>query len=283
MKSSMILRISFQLIVISLACLCFMPLLHADEPGIAVNLSTSKGSILSNIKVYAFTGPGSYTGMNATTDANGTAAFDSAGFDSGDYKFRADYMGNRFWSPIIPMPGTSIIDIIIDEESAGVNVIASSGPSQGGRVYLFSGAGSYLGLYRNTDAGGNVFFDLPVEREFRFRADIMGNQYWSDIATIQPGGTNHIDINAGGGNLQVTVDNGSGMPMQGIKTYLFSTSGSYLGVFQTTGTSGVVNFNVPEGTYKVRADYLGNRFWSDDTLVTEDVNISLPAMVKIGN
>ncbi|MBW1708185.1 MAG: hypothetical protein JRJ86_24030, partial [Deltaproteobacteria bacterium] len=239
-----------------------------------VNVETSKGRALSDLSVYAFTESGSYTGISVPTDENGTAIFDSDDFESGTYKFRVDYLGNQFWSQVVSLPETSTVHVVIEEETAEVTVTTSAGPAQGVNVYLFTGTGSYLGLYENTDADGKVSFDLPVGRDFKFRADISGNQYWSDVTTIVAGGTNQVPLDAGGGLLQVTVEKGPGVPMEGINTHLFNTSGTYLGLSQVTDSSGVVGFNVPEGNYKVRADYLGYQFWTQETSITENTNIT---------
>ena len=242
---------------------------------LAINVETDKGRVLSGLDVYGFTESGSYTGIRSTTDENGTAIFDSEDFEAGTYKFRLDYLGNRFWSQVVSLPETSTVGVVIDEETAEVTVTKGAGPVKGVKVYLFSASGSYLGLYENTDIDGTVFFDLPVGKDFKFRADISGNQYWSDVTTIVAGGPNQIPVDAGGGLFQVTIEKGPGIPMEGIKTYLFNTSGTYLGLSQVTDSAGVVSFSVPQGNYKIRADYLGYRFWSQETLVTGDISIML--------
>jgi len=240
-----------------------------------VNVETSKGRALSGLNVYAFIESGSYTGINATTDGNGTAIFDLDDFEAGTYKFRVDYLSYQFWSQVVSLPETSTVDVVIEEETAEVTVTTGAGPARGVRVYLFSGSGSYLGLYESTDTNGKVSFELPVGRDFKFRADILGNQYWSAVTTVSGGGVNNVSVDAGGGLLQVTVEKGPGIPMEGIATYLFNTSGAYLGLSQVTTASGLAEFSVPEGEYKVRADYLGSQFWSQEVLVTEDTSISL--------
>jgi hypothetical protein len=173
------------------------------------------------------------------------------------------------------MPGVTSVDVVIEEETTEVTTTTATGSAQGIRVYLFSGTGSYLGLYDDTDADGKAFFDLPVGKVFKFRADIMGSQYWSDVVTIQAGVTNQVLVDAGGGILQVTVEKSPGNPMEGINTYLFTASGTYLGLFQVTDSSGIVEYSITDGDYKVRADYLGDQFWTQDTTVTENTSIAL--------
>jgi hypothetical protein len=53
-------------------------------------------------------------------------------------------------------------------------------------------------------------------------------------------------------------------PLTGLKAYLFSPSGSYLGQHQLTDGNGQVAFSLPDQDYRVRVDYLGHQFWSED-------------------
>ena len=244
----------------------------ADDLNVTVN--TDNGISVTGANVYAYTEAGAYTGLNTTTDSNGIALFDSASFDAGNYKFRADYLGSQFWTDAITVPDTLAASLTIAEETANVTVTTFAGPAQSVPVYLFSGAGSYLGINKTTDTNGQASFDLPIGHEYKFRANTFGNQYWSAVTTIQTG-TNDISIDAGGGTLQVTVDKNAGNPLEGINTYLYNVSGSYMGITKTTDLSGIVTFSVPEGDYKVRADYMGYQYWSADTNVTTNIDISI--------
>jgi hypothetical protein len=240
-----------------------------------VQVATSKGTRLAGVTVYAFTGSGSYTGLSATTDVNGTGHFTRQNLADGAYKFRVDYRGYQFWSEVVTIPAVSSVDVTIPEEQVEVQVTSASGPVQGVPVYLFTEAGSYLSLQQTTDAAGKVSFDLPVGKGFKFRADVMGSQYWSNVITVTAGGVNQVTVIAGGGRFQVTVQKAAGEPMAGITAYLFTAAGSYLSLSQVTDASGIVAFTVPAGSYKVRADYLGYQFWSDETQVTGDTAIVL--------
>ena len=80
---------------------------------------------------------------------------------------------------------------------------------------------------------------------------------------------------ADGGLLQVTVQKSPQDPIVGTTVYLFDHNGSYLGLNQVTDMTGIVGFNLSDGTYKVRANYLGYEFWSDDIPLTSDTDIDL--------
>jgi hypothetical protein len=237
---------------------------------IEVTVSTDKGRPIQNIKVYAFTAAGAFTGLNSTTDFEGKASFNTDTLAPGDYMFRADYLKSSFWSDVFAFPQIDNILLKIDSKIVAVTIAAGSGPVSGARVYLFSATGSYLDRYLVTDANGEVFFDLPVGETFMFRVDILGNRYWSEAVTVSNGGADIIAVDAGGGRLQATVQMDDTTPIAGTRVYLFSGSGKYLGVYQTTNEDGIVGFNVTEAEYLLRVDYLGHKFWSEVIDVATD-------------
>lgn len=243
---------------------------------IRLSVWTDKARALPGVKVYAFKASGAYTGKSATTDQGGLAVFDPALFAAGNYKFRVDYLGNQFWSQMISIPGSSGTTVTIGEETAEVAVTMGSGQASGVKVYLFSQSGVYLGLNQTTDTDGRVSFVLPTGISYKFRADILGSQYWSEVTPIAGGGVNSINLAAGGGLFFVTVGETLNLPMAGIRVYLFSIGGTYLGRSQVTDASGRAGFDVSEGNYKVRADHLGYQFWSEGTEVTTDTHMVLP-------
>jgi len=245
------------------------------EAPFTVRVETTLGRKPSGLSVYAFTEADSYTGKRGATDSQGIALFQPGDLAAGSYRFRTDYLGLQFWSEVIALPGTGSTLILIPEETAEIAVTTAWGPAEGVRVYVFTENGSYLGVYGETDETGAVSFDLPVGGTYRFRADILGNQYWSKPTTISGGGVNAVAVAAGGGLFQVTVEKGPGLPLSAVRVYLFGPSGSYLGRSQTSDASGMVGFAVPQGTYKVRADYLGYQFWSGETMVGADTAILL--------
>ena len=237
---------------------------------IKVQVSTDKGRLLENIRVYAFTAAGAYAGINSTTGSDGRAIFDIDALAPAVYQFRADYLGSQFWSEAVAIPENVTVPILIDEETVTVTAGTEFGTVSGARVYLFSESGAYLGIYQETDANGQVVFDLPAGETFLFRADILGSQYWSVAVTVQGGAINMVSVNAGGGRLQAVVRQDDTTVMPGIKVYLYSGSGTYLGVSGTTDETGTVGFNVTDAEYKLRADHLGYQFWSEPLQVTTD-------------
>ena len=80
----------------------------------------------------------------------------------------------------------------------------------------------------------------------------------------------------GGGNLAFTVNKDSGEPLAGIPVYLFTPGGSYLVENRVTDATGAVDFDLTDGSYKFRADYLGYQYWSNIYTVPGSVSEFLP-------
>ena len=241
---------------------------------LSVKVGTDRDRILPGVRVYVFTAAGSYTGKAGTTDAAGTASFDPADFTAGGYKMRVDYLGNRFWSPPFSLPEDLRPEVVIEEETAELTVRFAGSVAEGVKVYLFSAEGGYLGIFHTTDPGGNVSFNLPVGVAYSFRADILGTRYWSLANSITGNGTNQLTLDAGGGRLRIILQEDEETRMPGIRLNLFNQDGNYLGRYRTTSSDGTAEFAVPAGTYSVRADYLGYRFWSDETVMTTDTALA---------
>jgi hypothetical protein len=248
---------------------------EAPPAVLAVEVMTSGGQLVSGIHIYAFTEAGIYTGIGQLTDINGRAEFDPGAFAQDSYRFRADYLGRQFWSEAVSLPGENHVSIVIPTETVTLNVSTAAGPAGQIRVYVFGQNGAYLSLSGITDAAGRVVFELPADGAYDFRADIMGSQYWSTDSEITTGGPNAFTIDAGGGAFSVTVGEDAATPLSGLRVYLFHQSGSYLNKNGLTDATGNIRFDVAAGTYKVRVDYLGYQFFSDDTQVSADKAISL--------
>jgi len=62
---------------------------------------------------------------------------------------------------------------------------------------------------------------------------------------------------------------GNGSPLANVPVYLFSDSDSYLGLTGKTDDAGNINFQVPAGMYKFRADYQANKYWATAEVVAE--------------
>ena len=242
---------------------------------VRVSVSTDNGRSLPDLRVYAFTEAGAYAGFYNTTDAQGVAVFNPEDFNTGTFKFRIDYLAGQYWSQAIDPETTANVSVVIPEETVTLTISAAGASTQGVRVYLFSSTGAYLGQYQTTDENGQVSFDLPVGAVFLFRTDLYGSQYWSESVTVSDGGPVDVAVDTGGGQFVCRIQKSDTEPIAGVRAYLFNTGGTYLGQYRNSDADGQVAFAVPSGAYRVRVDYLGTQFWSDDTSVLTDTAIDL--------
>ena len=100
----------------------------------------------------------------------------------GNYRFRSDLNGGQFFSGVnnhCTVPECTMAVITVPQyESVTVTVADANGlPQPGLPVYAFDGA-TYTGYNSTTDGNGQVAL-LLKEGNYRFRADLNGQQYFS--------------------------------------------------------------------------------------------------------
>ncbi|CAB1080534.1 hypothetical protein D1AOALGA4SA_8213 [Olavius algarvensis Delta 1 endosymbiont] len=212
--------------------------------------------LLADVPVYLFNADEKYMKIKGKTDALGRAVFS---LPEAEYQVRADYLKERYWSEVFAAADT---EIIIDEGIADVAVSQAAQPLEGVKVYAFNAAGCYLGLSGTTDADGLIDFRLP-QGTYKFRADHQGSRFW---ATFQVEGhvVNNVELATGVGTFVLNVQKNTGEALSGIPVYVFSDAGKYLGIKADTDETGQVTFDLADGTYRFRVDYLGYRFWTAD-------------------
>ena len=218
-------------------------------------------------KVYLFTAAGSYQGVQAVTDENGQAVFS---LPASAYKVRADYLGQQFWSDEFTQTDTAIT---IPEGDAALTVTRLNQPLDDVQVYVFSATGSYLGLTGTSSDAAGLFFRLPAG-DYNFRADYLGSQYFSGNTTLVEDQTNPVTVSTGGGNFTLTVREAEGVPMAGVKCYLFSEAGAYLGHQVATSAQGEAPFDLADGDYKIRVDYIGYPYWTPVFTVPTETEVT---------
>ncbi len=246
---------------------------YLEDPTFLVQVATTDGDHPANINVYAYDEQDTYTGLFVAGDDAGEAVFNREDFGEGLYRFRADYLGTQTWSPAVVVRQSRGVSILIETETVDVTVIRANAPVAGVKVYLYSQAGEYLGIFALTDSQGKVSFALPEEGGYQFRTDLAGASYWSNPVVVNDGGSS-ILLDAGGGVLTLTLRNGD-EPMPGLETYLFNADGTSLNFSETSDELGSVSYMVPGGVYKVRADYLGYTFFSQPIDMHGDAEIVL--------
>ncbi len=85
----------------------------------------------------------------------------------------------------------------------------------------------------------------------------------------------------------VTVEDTNGVLKEGLPVYVFDGS-SYTGYSGTSDVNGAVDFDLPDGSYRFRADYNGTQFWSGEVIHCSipgydaaRVEVTLPVLVTV--
>jgi hypothetical protein len=211
---------------------------------------------LPDVPVYLFTAAGSYVNLKSVTDADGYVTFN---LPDQSFKVRADYRNQNFWSEDFNWQD-SVVDIAMADAQVTVNGAGQVLP--GVAVYAFSASGAYLNLNQTSDANGQVRFRLPAG-SYKLRADYQGSRYWTDETQLTADLTNAIEISTGGGRFDLTVMKNANEPLAGVRCYVFSAEGAYLGMSDVTDADGRITFSLADGNYKYRVDHLGYKFWTD--------------------
>ena len=240
---------------------------------VSVSVADTDGTPKEGLKVYAFDGD-NYTGYSGTTDTAGEVNFT---LPQGDYRFRADVNGTKFWSGETnhcTLPGCESAGVTVTKPVI-VSVVDTDGaPKEGLKVYAFDGD-TYTGYSGTTGASGEVSFTLP-EGDYRFRADYNGTKFWSDGANhcALPGcETAAVTVTV---PVTVTVAGETGDPYPDLDVYAFEGE-TYTGFHGVSDENGQVVFTLPQGDYRFRADYDGVQFWSN----TEN-HCAVPGCIEAG-
>ena len=217
--------------------------------------------------VYLFDGAGTTwlgAAQNKTTDASGVATFT---LPTGAYMFATDVASTRYWSTPVPCTVAGCTSATIDLGVTAVNVTVSDGAADH-VVYLFNGAGTWLGASYNqtTDGSGVAHFNLSTG-DYKFATDMFGNvnyRYWSTPDPCSVPTCTAATIDLGIAAVDVTV---SDLAADHV-VYLFDGTGTtWLGASEnlTTTVGGVAHFNLPTGDYMFATDMFNNpsyRYWS---------------------
>jgi RHS repeat-associated protein len=167
-----------------------------------------------------------------------------------------------------------------------VTVLDADGDPQAGLpVYAFDGD-TYTGFSGTTDDLGYVPFTLP-EGSYRFRADLLGTQFWSDeVNQCDVPGCESVSIEVTP-PLVVTVLDTDGAPNENLPVYAFDGE-TYTGFNTLTNASGEATFVLPIGSYRFRSDLNGTQFWSGEAnhcdvpgCVAAFVTVTIPVTVSV--
>jgi YD repeat-containing protein len=229
---------------------------------VSVSVSNTAGAPQANLPVYVFN-ESTYTGFSAQTDATGMAQLT---LPEGNYRFRTDLNGSQYFSNTanhcsIPACTSASITTPV-YGSVTVSVVDSSSAALAGLpVYVFDDT-TYSGFNGTTDSSGEVTLNLP-EGSYRFRSDLNGQQYFSAAENhcAVPTCTSAQVTAAVFGQVTVIVKDSAGTIQPNLPVYAFNGS-TYTGFNGTTDANGEVTLNLPQDSYRFRADLHGAQYFS---------------------
>lgn len=161
-------------------------------------------------------------------------------------------------------------------EDVLVNVVTSSGSAVSGvMVSAFNSQSAQVASAESNLDGIATFSGLNPAR-YKFRAEYNGQEFWSETIAYpaQTSATITITIR----EINVHVMNARGLTLADIPVHAYTSAEAYAGSSETTNSNGMAVFTLPDGSYKFRADYKGQPYWSETitTTSTTSVNIRIP-------
>ncbi|MFH1155319.1 MAG: chitobiase/beta-hexosaminidase C-terminal domain-containing protein [Pseudomonadota bacterium] len=222
-------------------------------PGLAVNL---------------FTQAGEATGRVLSTDTNGQVVFS---LPDRPYRVMVDYLGRQYGADITPGPETRLNMV---SARAVVSVTEAGLPLAGTDVHLLSGDGIHLDYCCATDTQGQAQFILPAGG-YQFQVEYDGKLFTSAVMSLAADETFPVGISVGGGEFTVSVTTDQGDPVPGVECHVCTPDQQPLGISGFTNPDGQVYFNLSDGTYLIRADYMDGCFWAGPVRVPDLFSIPI--------
>jgi uncharacterized GH25 family protein/Flp pilus assembly pilin Flp len=84
--------------------------IKTEERPFTIKIIDDNGEPVKNVRVYAFSGGSAYFGLHGKTNKDGEVVFD---LPKGDFKFRADYKNQSYWSGVISTTNGSSTTITV--------------------------------------------------------------------------------------------------------------------------------------------------------------------------
>ncbi|MBI9050026.1 MAG: hypothetical protein JEZ00_11440, partial [Anaerolineaceae bacterium] len=253
---------------------------------VLVTVTDSNSNVLEGQTVYAYEGE-TYSSYQGVTDELGQVALR---LPQGDYRFRTDLNGTRFWSAEIDgemctVPGCTVAEILVTVPLVVTVQNDLGDPMADLTVYAYDGE-TYSNISAVSDENGQVELTLP-EGEYHFRANYNNVEFWSaaeNHCAIPGCSEAAITVSL---PVTVTVLDTAGNLISDVNVYAFDGT-TYQNFSKKSDANGEVVFTLPGGDYRFRADYNSTQFWSgtENTCAipgctTDAVTVTQPVTVTV--
>lgn len=233
--------------------------IQTQRQAFPVRVQDLGGSPMEAVQVSAYREDDTFSGVSGKTGSDGIVRLELA---EGQFKFRAPYMDEVYWSEVVNVHAIGGATLTIPQTSFRVRVVDSKGKgiSDVG-VYGYREDGTtYVDRYDRTDRDGYVTFTL-IQGRFKFRASYQDNDHWSGVVNVPADG--EAVIQTGEDDFTVYVVDEDGAGIANITVLAYNPSGKYLGIAGTTDSQGKATLPVSNGTYVFKAVVKGVEYWSD--------------------
>ena len=181
----------------------------------------------------------------------------------------ASYQGDYYWSAVYTLPGALEGTIETHRQPFPVRVQDLAGnPMDDLYVGAYRENDNYADVSGRTGTDGIVQLEL-AEGRFKFRTPYMNEVYWSDVVNVHAIGGATLTIPQADFKIRVVDSKGKGISNVGVYGYREDGT-TYVNRYDRTDEDGYVTFTLVKGTFKFRAAYKDNNYWSDVVNVPGD-------------
>ncbi len=221
---------------------------------VSVLVLDTSGSPLSGTSVYTTDTSQNDLGGSAITNSSGYADFT---LSTGKYLFRANYLGQNYWSSQLDVPSNTKT-LTIQISSGTLNGSVYFGDVKVEKTLylrLYTANNVSLNYHYSTNASGYFSFTRGVVAGlYRLRLTFQGKYYWSQVLSTS---TPNLKANFGGGYLTVNITVGNEPIRNRVFTRLYNSNNQSMWLYSYTNATGGVSYGaVPRGNYRIRLDWL---------------------------
>ena len=250
---------------------------NSDTGDITIKVIDGSNAPISGITVYITDENRLETGSSGVTNSSGMKTFT---LGRGTYFFRVNYLSTDYFSSEISIPlalGSSNLRTIKvgNSDLGGIGLFADTPIGSGKLIRLYTENNVSMNRYDYSNSTSEFQFSGIPSGFYRLRLDYMAGRFWSTVvSTSDP----YVEVNFGGGALNIEVTAGGNPLPRGVLTRLYYSSNRSTYSYDYLNSTGWAEYGGrPPGEYRLRIDWLGKYTYtkafnhSDPTPKTLDI------------